>query len=493
MGSFDVRDYGARGDGEALDTGAVQAALDAAGARGGRVVVPPGRYLCGTIELRSHTTLDLQPNAVIAGSPDLGHYVKRSWGHHKDITPWHLVLAEDVENIAIIGEGVIDGRGPAFWEPERPTPWTFWRPRMERVSPMVELVRCRDVRVENVTLRDSAGWHLHLHDCDGARLRGLVIRGSLFGPNGDGIDLSGCRGVTVSDCDISCGDDAIALKTTEFSRSCEDIVITNCVLETSCVAVRLGFESRQDFRRVSVSNLAVKRCSRVIDLRSIEGAVIEDVVVSGVTATTNSGFPANRPIEMTVAGVPNVYKEGLPEEHPHYGMDRPLTKQGAIRRITLRDIDVETDGRVMLCAEEGLELSDILLDNVELRYAMLDDPSPFTRGEAGFLPRLPEPRTVAAALVACNARRLAVDRLRIHWPRYPVPEHWRLLRSDCRFFNADFYRGHEAAVRRGDRRVTYKALWARNVAGGRIDLRGIRDSEGGEPADVACTDVALAT
>jgi len=91
---FHVTDFGAIGDGLALDTAAVQAAIDAAGKQGGRVIVPPGTFKCGTIVLRSRVTLQLEQGAVIAGSTNLGDYITRVWGHHGDITPWHLILAE---------------------------------------------------------------------------------------------------------------------------------------------------------------------------------------------------------------------------------------------------------------------------------------------------------------------------------------------------------------------------------------------------------------
>lgn len=480
--NFLVTDFGAVGDGVALDTRAVQAAIDEASKRGGRVIVPPGTFRCGTIVLRSRVTLQLEQGAVIAGSTNLGDYITRIWGHHADITPWHLILAEDAENIVITGEGTIDGNGPSFWLPGRAHDWDFWKTTHNRVSPMVELVRCRQVRIENVTLRNSAGWTLHLHDCDHAQIRGLTIRNTMFGPNTDGIDLTGCHNVTVSDCDIVTGDDAIALKTSEYSRSCEQIAITNCVLQTSCVAVRLGFESRQDFRHIAVSNLAVKSASRIIDLRSVEGAVIEHCVFSNITGTTNSGWPVNRPIELCLASVPNIYKPGLPPEHHDFGKEKPLLKQGAIRDITIRDVDVVTDGRVLIAAQDGHEISDVLLDNLRLRYAMLDDPTPFGGASStGFLPNIVESRTALAAIVAENVRNLVVDRLHIAWPKYPVPDDWYLLTCPQRLLNRGFYEGHEEAIRRGAKRVAYKAFWGRGVTNLRLDTRDLTDSEGGAP------------
>ena len=487
---FDVRQYGAKGDGITLDSAAVQKAVDAAGDAGGRVVLPPGRYLCGTIELRSRVTLEIQQGAVLVGSSRLEDYRTHTWGHHQDITPWHLLAGHDLEDVVITGEGTIDGSGPAFWKPNRPHDWAFWREKLHRPSPMVELRRCQNVRVENLTLQNSPGWTLHLHDCDHVTVRGVRIRNTPLGPNTDGIDITGCHHMTVSDCDIDTGDDAIALKTSDYSRSCEYIAITNCVLATSCVAVRLGYESRQDFRYITVSNCVVPRCSRAIDLRSLEGAIIEHVVISGIVGTTNSGWPVNRPIELSLHKRDNVYKAGLPAEHPDYGKDKPVTREGRIRDVTLRDIDLQTDGRVTIVADDGMELSDILIDNLRLRYAMLDDPAAFAgASSSGFLPGdHRDARAARAAIVAKNASNLCVQNLRISWPSYPVPETWHLLNCPNRSISKQFIEGKEKQIRSGEYRCVFKVLWGKRLRGGRIELGALPASDGTEAAElVDCT------
>lgn len=224
---FDVTTFGTRGDGKTLDTAAVQAAIDAAAKEGGTVLVPPGTYLCGTIHLRSRVTLHLAQGATILGSPNLSDYVAHSWGHHDDRTPFHLIFAEEESHIAITGEGTIDGNGQHFKKETRKHDWAFYAEIPMRPSPMVEISRCTDLRIENIHLTRPGGWTLHLHDCDRAVIHGITINNSIFWPNSDGIDLTGCQDTMISNCFIHTGDDAIALKTTIDSRACERITVTN--------------------------------------------------------------------------------------------------------------------------------------------------------------------------------------------------------------------------------------------------------------------------
>lgn len=108
----------------------------------------------------------------------------------------------------------------------------------------------------------------------------------MWGPNTDGFDLNGVRDLILSDCIVSAGDDAIVLKTSRDARSCERVVITNCILRTYCAAVKLGTESWHDFRNIAVSNCVVHGSPRAFALYEFDGASMEDIVVSNVTCDT---------------------------------------------------------------------------------------------------------------------------------------------------------------------------------------------------------------
>lgn len=477
-----ITDRGAIGDGATLNTAAINGAIaEASAAGGGRVVVPRGTFLTGTVELKSGVTLHLEEGAVLLGSPRLDDYATRVWGHHNDIAPWHLVLAEDCENIAITGPGVIRGNGPVFWEPGRASEWDFWKAKLERVSPMVELVRCRHVLVERVRIEESAGWTLHLHDCDHCRIEGVTIRNTFFGPNTDGIDLTGCQDVIIHGCDIATGDDAIALKTSEYSRACERIAISDCILRTSCVGVRLGYESREDFRDIAICNLVIPRCSRVVDLRAVEGATIERVRVANIVASTDSGWPANRAIEVIQLDRPNVYRDSLNPRHQDYGKDRPLTRPSRIRDVSFTGMDIATDGRIVVVGKPGQPIEGVRFSDMRLRYPVLDDATPFREAQStGFLPgAYPEARAANAAFVVQHARDVEISGLRLRWPVFPVGA-WRLFESPHRGMSG-FWAGHEEEIRAGSRRTPFHVLWARDAEVA-VGGRGLEASEPGHPA-----------
>lgn len=221
---------------------------------------------------------------------------------------------------------------------------------------MIEIVRCREVMIERIRMEKSAGWTLHLHDCDHARIEGITIRNTPFGPNVDGIDLTGCQDVIIHGCDIDTADDAIALKTSKYSRSCERIAISDCILRTSCVGVRIGDESRQDFRDIVITNLVIPRCTRVFDLRAFEGCTIERVGISNISASPDWGWLVNRAIELNQLDRPDSFAASLHAGHPDFGKSKPPQQPSCIRDISFSGLDIVTDGRITVVGKPDLPM-----------------------------------------------------------------------------------------------------------------------------------------
>lgn len=301
-GIFNIRGFGAIGDGRVLDTSAVQAAVDTcAAAGGGTVLCPPGTYLIGTVELKSHVNLHINGGATLLGSTNRAHYRSVAYGNPERgpvMVKEHLFIARDAEEVSLTGQGTIDGQGDSFFGPPvgKHLSLRGWRP--ER---MFGIVECRRVRIEDVTIRNSAGWALWLLGCDNVRIRGISIFNNPLGPNTDGIDPDCCSNVNISDCRIDAGDDCIALKSDAYllgrAKACENITVTNCSLSTTCCGVRIGYEGDAPIRNCVFSNLVMTRCRTGINMlvpRHTEGDIayiqhgpaIEDIRFSNLVMDT---------------------------------------------------------------------------------------------------------------------------------------------------------------------------------------------------------------
>ena len=270
---FDVFDFGAVGDGETLDTEAVQKAIDACTDAGGGVVYfQKGFYVIGSIFLRDNVTLDLSPEAVILGSTDIADY-KGEWGT--------LIGASGARNIRIVGAGKIDGQGAEF-----PGDYTN-RPRL------MYFRDCLNCTIDGVTLRNAASWCVHTVQCDNLRLVNLNVFNRVR-QNNDAFDIDSCQDVFVSNCNISSGDDAIALKNT-IKRPCRNIVVSNCVISSRWAAFRFGPESLGGFQNITVSNCVIYDtygCG--IKLQVNEGGVMENITFSNIVMenVTGADIPA---------------------------------------------------------------------------------------------------------------------------------------------------------------------------------------------------------
>ena len=345
-GVLDVRTFGATGDGVTMDTAAVQAAIDACSqAGGGTVYVPPGNYLAGTIVLKSGVTLHLARGATLLGSTNLDDYPAHDAAYRSytdNYTNRALIFAENQENIAICGEGVIDGQGAAFSGEYKKRPY------------MVRFVTCRNVRIEDVTLQHGAMWTVHFLACENVAARGAVIR-SRCNKNNDGLDIDGCDNVRISDCDISSGDDAIVLKSTS-ARPCRNVAITNCVLSTACNAIKMGTESNGGFQNVAISNCTVYDTRLAgIALEIVDGGTMDGIAIANVAMQNVGG-----PIFVRLGNRVRPFQDG---------MERPGT--GVLRNVSISDV-VATGADVVGCSITGLPghpVENVSLRNVRIVFA----------------------------------------------------------------------------------------------------------------------------
>ena len=261
-----VKEFGAAGDGVAVDTRAIQRALDA----GGIVYFPPGTYRTGTIYLRSRGGILLDARAVIQANPDLSDYNADDFCPQNRVlrdelvSGRHLIVAVEQQEITIAGEGRIDGNFSAWMNEPDPTFGVtppFFKRHPERPGQMIYLCECTDVRIRDVELTNASYWHCFLHGCERVTISGVRIYGSPRVINNDGIDLDCCRHVTVSGCIILTADDSLTLRA-DFEplkkpRICEYITVSNCVFSSDFAnAIRVGV-GNGEIRRCTFSNISI--------------------------------------------------------------------------------------------------------------------------------------------------------------------------------------------------------------------------------------------
>jgi polygalacturonase len=251
---FNVRDFGATGDGTTKDTVAFQKALDACAASGGEVLVPPGHYLIGSVQMGAHTTLQLQLGSVIIGSADMEDYpmIPIRWEGREELGHRGLIYATNADDVAIVGPGRIEGN-PKVAAPQNP-----------RGAVVVEFDGCRHVSWKDFSIKQGGNWATHPVYCTDVVIDHLTITGRR-----DGIDVDSCKKVLIKNCDIDTSDDSISLKSgrgaqaVAIGRPTEDVVITNCTLvDHRFACVGIGSETSGGILNVRVTHC---RCTAYSD------------------------------------------------------------------------------------------------------------------------------------------------------------------------------------------------------------------------------------
>jgi len=318
--SANIKDLGAVGNGQTLNTAIIQKAIDQVNAKGGgKVIVPEGTYLTGTIHLKSGVELFLEKNAVLLGSTNLADYEKNDrW--------FALVIADQQENIAISGTGTIDGQGQTLAlnvlklvkNGAVKDPLVLRRPNETLRPQLVEIQRSNKVKIKGITLKNAACWVQTYNLCTNLTIDSITVKSTAYW-NNDGIDIVDCQHVELKNSTIDAADDAICLKSSDPKSACEDIVVTNCKTRSSASGVKFGTASLGGFRNVNVNNIYVYDTYRTaIALEIVDGGIMEDINISNITAKNTGGAIFIR--------------------LGHRKQDVP---PGIIRRIRIKDINVQ--------------------------------------------------------------------------------------------------------------------------------------------------------
>ncbi len=292
--NFNVRDYGAQGDGVALDTGAIQDAINAANtAGGGTVYLPAGAYKTVELILKNNVTLNIAQGATVAASTN-----SSDWSSCKQ-SP--VIFAENMTNLAICGSGTIDGGGLVYYNRSGTLDGNI------RPDSIIVLGNCQNVNVSGVSLVNSVNWTQKYIQCDYLTVNGVIVRNREFALNNwtDGIDVCGGRYVTLENLDIETGDDGICLKPQgdpyqNPARPTHDVTISYCTVASTCNATKIGTATTDLAYNIFFDHITVNRHSKItqtnnpipsgsciaaISLQSNDGGTNHDYIFQNYTIT----------------------------------------------------------------------------------------------------------------------------------------------------------------------------------------------------------------
>lgn len=358
---YSVIDFGAKGDGTTLNTGAIQAAIDAcAQSGGGTVSIPAGVFRSGTIELKSHIVLRLEPGSVLRGSDNLSDYRHNGFNHNEMIVTTSLIYAIDRTDIRITGGGLIDLNDKPFikWNEPRPALPAAEAAQLserqlkecvvqpaKRPSQPIFFQNCQGLRLDDITVRNAPCWTISINSSRDIRIDHLVIDNNPVVPNNDGIHFCASQDIVVSDCIIRAGDDCLAFTgITNWEGICERITVTNCTLSAKSAGVRLGHLASK-VRNATFSNLVISDSNRGFAIQAGDGGWVENILVTNVVMDTRivcgEWWGKGEPVLIATSG--NGRIEGVTISHVRARSDNSVVVVGAaksVRRIALEDWDL---------------------------------------------------------------------------------------------------------------------------------------------------------
>lgn len=286
-----ITDFGAVPDQSDLNTQAIQKAIDQASSNGGgKIIVPPGVFLTGTLNLGSNVELHLEKGAVLLGSTNICDYYTIENDHA-------LIIARDQSNFTISGEGIIDGQGQALalqidslhHSGIRVDPgYNYRRMRPGGRPHLIKFSHCRTSRITGITAMNAATWVIRLDKCTDLEIDRVTVNSDVFW-NNDGIDLEDCKDARITHCNVNAADDGICLKSNDPDSFCDRIYIANNTIRSSASAIKFGTASAGGFKNVTIEDIKIYDTFRsALAFEAVDGGIIENIVASNITAT-NTG------------------------------------------------------------------------------------------------------------------------------------------------------------------------------------------------------------
>ena len=374
--SYNVRDFGAKGDGKTLDHVAINQTIEkACDNGGGQVVLPAGTYLCGSIHLKSNVELHLMAGAKILAAPAqmkaydesevFGEPEYQDGGH----TYFHnsLIWAEGQQNISITGRGMIDGEGLTKRDTEKAG--NVQGGSIGTGDKAIALKLCRNVTIRDITIFRGGHFAIIVTGCDIGTIDNVTID-----TNRDGIDIDCCKYFTVSNTKVNTpNDDAIVLKSSYALKRpvlCEHILITNCIVtgyklgtflsgeyipekvNWVCGRIKLGTESNGGYRNITISNCTCMWSSGLV-FEEVDQGRMENITVSNISLSHVHHYP----IYITT---------GCRNRGP-----KEVTRMSSARDIYINNVvadDCDSLAGIIITGMEGEPIRNVSLSNIRIQY-----------------------------------------------------------------------------------------------------------------------------
>lgn len=376
-GYFNVKEFGAKGDGKHIDSDAVNRAIEAASECGGGVIFfPAGEYSCYSIRLKSHITLYLSNGAVIKAAiptEERGYDLpeENKFNQYQDFGHSHwqnsLIWGIGLHNVTIEGDGLIDGT-------EGLGRWGRRNSKVAEGNKAIALKNCRNVTISDISMLRCGHFALLLTGVDNLTLNNLKVD-----TNRDAFDIDCCANVRVSDCTVNTlNDDAIVLKSSYalgYAKPCENITITGCQVSGYDIGtlldgtfahniekapdqdgptgrIKFGTESNGGFKNITISNCVFDRC-RGLALETVDGGTIEDITITGI-------------VMRNIQNSPIYIRLGNRARGPQGSTPVAKVRRIHISNVIVKDADCRYAS--IIAGIPGHPIEDVILDNIHIQY-----------------------------------------------------------------------------------------------------------------------------
>ncbi|MBK8089947.1 MAG: glycoside hydrolase family 28 protein [Chitinophagaceae bacterium] len=369
---FNIRTYGAKGDGITNDAVAIQKAIDACTiAGGGRVLVPaPFTFIAGPFNLKSNIDFHVEGGAMVKASANEKLYTKSAFRTNPgEGSIW--IGAENIQNLTISGSGKIDGNGIAFMGDELEDsyvlkPFNVFDPRPH----VLTIIGGNNIRIHDVHIGNSAYWTVHLVGCNDVLIAGITLLNSLKVRNSDGIDLDHSKNVRISDCYIESGDDCICIKNRrefeEFGK-CENITVTNCTMTSRSCAIKIGSENMDTIQQVLFNNCIIKNSNRGVGIQHRDEGVVRDVVFSNMIIESHLfsdvWWGKAEPIYVTAY---RRAKGNNKDANWRFPKGATEGRVGQVSNITFSNIKCISENGIYVSGESQDKIDNIIFDQVDV-------------------------------------------------------------------------------------------------------------------------------